>query len=173
MNRSYSKIRHIQESNLILENRIINEEERNHIRGLYESTEEQFDSILSNVGITLTPEEKEELSPDCLIEDIPEEYNDIIEKVSSNLDTMDVNELNKVLQQVISIKKQPIKEQAAAIMIAGVAVPMVMVVAVASILILIILIKLSKLLFRGSKQRPSCRKRHRLIRRFGVEGYFR
>jgi hypothetical protein len=151
---------------------ILTEEEKNRIRGLYtESTEDQqFDDVLAQAGIVLTPEEKMEVSPECPIDEPPAEYADIVNDIQSKLDTMGVNDLIKVLEQVKSIKEQV----GTTILIAGVAVPTVAVAAVAGLIAIIIIVKLGKLIFRGGKrQNATCKKRNRLLRRFGIEGYFR
>lgn len=166
---------------------ILTEEERNRIRGLYtESTEEQqFDNALAQAGIVLTPEEKMEVSPECPIEEPPAEFADVVNNIKSKLDTMGVNDLIKVLKQVKSIKKQPaqpsteqpvVQEQVGAtILIAGVAVPAVAVMVVAGLIAIIIIVKLGKLIFRGggTRQNPACKRRNRLVRKFGIDGYFR
>lgn len=159
---------------------ILTEEERNRIRGLYtESTEEQqFDNALAQAGITLTPEEKMEVSPECPIEEPPAEYADVVNNIKSKLDTMGVNDLIKVLKQVKSIKKptqQPVVQEqvGATILIAGVAVPMVAVAVVAGLIAIIIIVKLGKLIFRGgTRQNPACKRRSRLVRKFGMDGNF-
>ena len=157
---------------------ILTEEERNRIRGLYtESTEDQqFDDVLAQAGIVLTPEEKMEVSPECPIDEPPAEYADVVNDIKSKLDTMGVNDLIKVLEQVKSIKEKPVVQEqvGTTILIAGVAVPSVAVMAVAGLIAIIIIVKLGKLIFRGGKrQNATCKKRNRLLRRFGIEGYFR
>ena len=158
---------------------ILTEEERDRIRGLYtESTEEQqFDNALAQAGIVLTPEEKMEVSPECPIEEPPAEYADVVNNIKSKLGTMGVNDLIKVLKQVKSIKKpqQPVVQEqvGAAIIIAGVSVPMVAVVVVAGLVAIIIIVMLGKLIFRGgTRQNPACKRRHKLVRRFGIDGNF-
>jgi hypothetical protein len=163
---------------------ILTEEERTRIRGLYtESTEEQqFDNALAQAGIVLTPEEKMEVSPECPIEEPPAEYADVVNNIKSKLDTMGVNDLIKVLKQVKSIKKptqpstqQPVVQEqvGATILIAGVAVPAVAVAVVAGLIAIIIIVKIGKLIFRGgTKQNPACKRRSRLVRKFGMDGNF-
>ena len=157
---------------------ILTEEEKNRIRGLYtESTEEQkFDDVLAQVGIVLTPEEKMEVSSECPIDEPPAEYADVVNDIKSKLDTMGVNDLIKVLEQVKSIKQKPVVQEqvGTTILIAGVAVPAVAVMVVAGLIAIIIIVKLGKLIFRGgTRQNPACKRRNRLLRRFGIDGYFR
>jgi hypothetical protein len=117
-----------------------------------------------------------EVSPECPIDEPPAEYADVVNDIKSKLDTMGVNDLIKVLEQVKAIKEKPVVQEqvGTTILIAGVAVPTVAVAAVAGLIALIIIVKLGKLIFRGGKrQNATCKKRNRLLRRFGIEGYFR
>lgn len=155
--------------------RMIMEREDIFVSPQSDEMEQQFDNVLSQAGITLSDEEKMELSPECPIEEPPSEYAEIVNKIKSNLDKMDVNGLVKVLKQVTSVKDKNLKEQVGgAILIAGISVPAVAVAAVAGLIAIIIIVKLAKLIFRkGRKSGPSCKRRRKLISRFGVEGYFR
>jgi hypothetical protein len=44
---------------------------------------------------------------------------------------------------------------------------------VAGLVAIIIIVKLGKLIFRGgTKQNPACKRRRKLVRRFGIDGNF-
>ena len=145
---------------------------------LNESTEEQqYVDLLSQAGLSLSPEEMMDVSYECPLEDPPAEYSDLVSNISTKLDGMGVSELVSVLKQVKSIKKQQpvVQEQVgAAIIIAGVSVPMVAVVVVAGLVAVIIIVKLARLIFRKDKKKRSsaCKRRGKLYRKFGIDGMF-
>ena len=93
---------------------------------------------------------------------------------------MDKNGLVNTLKQVLSIQKkskspQPTQEQLAPVIIAGVSVPGVAVVIVAGVIALIIVVKLGKLIFGGRSRsgvNPGCKRRRKLVRKFGFDGNF-
>lgn len=158
----------------------ITEEEKIRIKSLYvESVEtpedQQLDKILAQAGVTLTPDEKMELSPECPMEEPPSQHAEIIDNIKSKIELMDLSNLVKTLSQVKSLigkKPQPVQEQIAPILIAGIAVPGVAVAIVAGFIALIIVIKIAKLISRGGRPKPACARRRRLVRKFGLEGNF-
>ena len=158
----------------------ITEEEKIRIKSLYvESVEtpedQQLDKILAQAGVTLTPDEKMELSPECPMEETPSQHAEIIDNIKSKIELMDLSNLVKTLSQVKSLigkKPQPVQEQIAPILIAGIAVPGVAVAIVAGFIALIIVIKIAKLISRGGRPKPACARRRRLVRKFGLEGNF-
>ncbi len=142
--------------------------------------DQELDSYLMQAGIILTPEEKSEIEPECKLEIPQNEYTPYIEQIGQKLNGMDKKGLVSTLKQVLSLKNKkssvPVQEQMAPIIIAGVSVPGVAVVAIAGFIALMIIIKLAKLIFSGGGRRrvnPGCKRKRRLIRRFGVEGLFR
>ena len=160
---------------------IITEEEKNRIRNLYVESDSQinydeFDKVIAQAGVSLTPEEKMELSPECPFEIPNTKYNDIINKIKSNLEQMNLSSLTSTLKQVkglVDKKNQITNEQISSVIIAGVAVPGVAVVVVAGIVMLMILIKIGKLIFgRSSKSNSVCRRRNRLYRKIGSDAWF-
>ena len=158
----------------------ITEEEKIRIKSLYvESVEtpedQQLDKILAQAGVTLTPDEKMELSPECPMEEPPSQHAEIIDNIKSKIELMDLSNLVKTLSQVKSLigkKPQPVQEQIAPVLIAGIAVPGVAVAIVAGFIALIIVIKIAKLISRGGRPKPACARRRRLVRKFGLEGNF-
>ena len=158
----------------------ITEEEKIRIKSLYvESVEtpedQQLDKILAQAGVTLTPDEKMELSPECPMEEPPSQHAEIIDNIKSKIELMDLSNLVKTLSQVKSLigkKPQPVQEQIAPVLIAGITVPGVAVAIVAGFIALIIVIKIAKLISRGGRPKPACARRRRLVRKFGLEGNF-
>ena len=158
----------------------ITEEEKIRIKSLYvESVEtpedQQLDKILAQAGVTLTPDEKMELSPECPMEEPPSQHAEVIDNIKSKIELMDLSNLVKTLSQVKSLigkKPQPVQEQIAPVLIAGIAVPGVAVAIVAGFIALIIVIKIAKLISRGGRPKPACARRRRLVRKFGLEGNF-
>lgn len=156
--------------------------------------DQELDSYLMSAGVILTPDEKMEIEPDCEDEIPQNEYTKYIEQIRQNLSRMDKKGLATTLKQVVSIIKSkpkqnlPIQEQLAPIIIAGVSVPAVAVYAVAGIVAIIILTSLVRLIRRGvqaltsssggrtkvrRRTNPACKRKRRLIRKFGVDGLFR
>jgi hypothetical protein len=158
----------------------ITEQEKNRIKSLYVESvgtpeDQQLDSVLAKAGVVLTREEKIELSPECPIEEPPSQHAEVIDNIKSKIETMDLNNLVKTLSQVKSLigkKPQPVQEQIAPVLIAGIAVPGVAVAIVAGFIALIIVIKIAKLISRGGRPKPACARRRRLVRKFGLEGNF-
>jgi CHASE3 domain sensor protein len=136
---------------------------------LYESPENRFNSVLASAGIQLTPEEMQEVSPDCPVEK-PEEHENLINQIESNLGRMNLRNLVRVLKQLMQLKNKRMNEQAEAIVIAGVTVPAVALIAIVGILIIIVIFKIARLIFGGERGFRDCRRKNRLFRRFGVQG---
>ena len=142
--------------------------------------EQELDSLLMSAGVILTPEEKSEIQPNCDAFEIPPQYSNIVDGIKQNLEKLDKNGLVNTLKQVLSIQKkskspQPVQEQLAPVIIAGVAVPGVAVAVVAGVVALIIIVKLGKLIFGGRSRggsSPACKRRRKLVRKFGFDGNF-
>jgi hypothetical protein len=137
---------------------------------------QQLDKVLAQAGIALTPEEKMELSPECPMEEPPAQYAGLINQIKSKIETMDLSSLVKTLSQVKSLigkKPQPVQEQLAPVIIAGITVPGVAIAIVAGFIALIIIVKIAKLISRGGRRSsPACKRRRKLVRRFGIDGNF-
>lgn len=152
---------------------------------------QELDSYLKQAGIALTPEEKMEIEPDCEVEIPQNEYTEYIEQIKQKLDTMDKAGLINTLKQVTAIKKkystaqQPVQEQIAPIVIAGVTVPTAAILFVAGFVSLLIIVAIAKLIVRGARRmfsggnkvrrrtNSACRRKRRLLKRFGIEGLMR
>ena len=151
--------------------------------------EQEFDSLLMSAGVILTPEEKSEIQPNCDEVETPPQYSNLVDSIKQQLQNMDKGGLVKTLKQVLSIKKntkpaptssisqvqQPIQEQLTPVIIAGVSVPGVAVAVVAGVVALIIIVKLGRLIFGGGTRttvNPGCKRRRRLVRKFGFDGNF-
>jgi hypothetical protein len=137
---------------------------------------EELNSTLSPLGITLTPEEMSELQPEC---EAPYSgpFADVVAKISEKLDTMSLDGLKNTLKQVLSFKdKQPVQEQLAPVIIAGVTIPGAGVAIVLGILAVIILVKIVKAIAGAGGRRGhgggACKRRRKLVKRFGIDGNF-
>lgn len=153
---------------------IITEEEKDSILKMYLSEydyntpqtdqDKEFNTTLEQVGITLTPEEKKEIQPECELE-VPSQYEEIVNQINAKIEGMDKNQLVQLLKTITPLKKQ-VNEQIAPVIIAGVSVPGVAIAVVVGIVIVLILIKLSKLIFGKRGNYSSCRNRYRLMDKF-------
>lgn len=159
---------------------------------LEQKEDQELDSYLKQAGIVLTPEEKMEIQPECEIEIPQNEYTEYIEQIKQKLDSMDKVGLVNTLKQVTSLRKkfsnqqQPIQEQLAPIVVAGVSVPATAVFIVLGFVSLLIIVALAKQvvrsvrrMFSGSSTKvrrrtnPACRRKRRILKRFGIEGLMR
>ena len=148
------------------------------------SEEQELDSLLMSVGIVLTPEEKSEIQPECQQFEIPPQVSSIVDTIKQKLDGMNKVGLINTLKQVLSIQKktkspQPTQEQLAPVIIAGVSVPGVAVAVVVGLIALIIVVKIARLIKQGKRQynrlgQPvtTCKRRRKLVRKFGIDGNF-
>lgn len=147
------------------------------------SEEQELDSLLMSVGIVLTPEEKSEIQPECQQFEIPPQVSSIVDSIKQKLDGMNKVGLINTLKQVLSIQKkakspQPTQEQLAPVIIAGVSVPGVAVAVVVGLIVLIIVVKIARLIKEGKRQynrlgQPvTCKRRRKLVRKFGIDGNF-
>ena len=136
---------------------------------------EELNSTLSPLGVSLTPDEMVELQPEC---DAPYSgpFADVVSKISEKLDNMSIDGLKNTLRQVLSLKKkQPVQEQLAPVIIAGVTVPGVAVAVILGVIALIIVVKIVKAIGGGGNGRgqgSSCKRRRKLVKRFGIDGNF-
>jgi hypothetical protein len=140
------------------------------------SVQEKVAQIFSQNGFNLTPEEMEEISPDCPLEE-PTEHNDLFQKIVTNIEGMNLVQLFKELKNLSSIKnkKQMGEQVGAAIIIAGVSVPFVAVAAIAGLIAIAIIVKIVKLIGGGRtkvRRSSACKRRNRLVRKFGMDGNF-
>jgi hypothetical protein len=164
---------------------IITESDRVHIKNLYEQTEltpetqdlEPLNQILSDANVpVITPDEIDELSPDCPVEYPQNQYQNLLDKIQTLINnTNDINTLKNELKKVSSSKEQPIQEQVASgLVILGVTIPPVAIAIVAGLITIMLIVKLAKLIFGKKKYSPRsvCKRRSKLFRKYGVDGMF-
>jgi hypothetical protein len=168
MNRSYSKIRHIQESNQRLEKRLLKEDESQMIG--------MVNNELSSVGEEpVSPEDVEFALNDCPLEtppNIDEKQQTVLQQVKGEIDKLtsigDVKNLIKKIKSIFKRKTQ--SEQAEIITIGSMAVPIVFIQVLAGIIIIMLVIKLIKLIGGDTRTSPECRRASRRMRRYGATG---
>ena len=168
MNRSYSKIRHIQESNQRLEKRLLKEDESQMIG--------MVNNELSSVGEEpVSPEDVEFALNDCPLEtppNIDEKQQTVLQQVKGEIDKLtsigDVKNLIKKIKSIFKRKTQ--SEQAEIITIGSMAVPIVFIQVLAGIIIIMLVVKLIKLIGGGTRTSPECRRASRRMRRYGATG---
>ena len=168
MNRSYSKIRHIQESNQRLEKRLLKEDESQMIG--------MVNNELSSVGEEpVSPEDVEFALNDCPLEtppNIDEKQQTVLQQVKGEIDKLtsigDVKNLIKKIKSIFKRKTQ--SEQAEIITIGSMAVPIVFIQVLAGIIIIMLVVKLIKLIGGDTRTSPECRRASRRMRRYGATG---
>lgn len=159
MNRSYSKIRHIQEANQKLEKRLLSEQ----MDGM-----EEFNQILQDVGEPLSDEEIQELQPECPISSEVPEHEDELKKFEEEVKRMTIPQIkNKIKELKTQQKSNQVEEQN----YAGDVMGMKVIRGLAGLMILVLIIELFRRIFRGgTRTNKACRQRNRLVRRYGIRG---
>jgi hypothetical protein len=159
MNRSYSKIRHIQEANQRLERRVISEQ----VDGM-----EEFKQELQDVGEMLSDEEIQELQPDCPISSEVPENSDELKRFEEEVSRMTIPQIKSKIKELKSMQKSDkVQEQNYGGDVMGAQVGKGLI----GLFILVCIIGLFRKLFRGgTRTRPECRQRNRLVRRYGLRG---
>lgn len=159
MNRSYSKIRHIQESNQKLERRTLSEQ----VDGM-----EEFKQELQDVGEMLSDEEIQELQPDCPISSEVPENSDELKRFEEEVSRMTIPQIKSKIKELKAMQKSnKVQEQNYAGDVMGAQVGKGLI----GLFILVCIIGLFRKLFRGgTRTRPECRQRNRLVRRYGLRG---
>jgi hypothetical protein len=159
MNRSYSKIRHIQEANQRLEGRLLSEQ----MDGM-----EEFNQELQDVGETLSPEEIQELQPECPISSEVPEHADELKKFEEEVSKMTISQIKNKIKE---LKSQQDDGQVQEQNYAGDVMGMKVAKGLAGLMILVLIIELFRRIFRGgTRTKKECRQRNRLVRRFGIRG---
>ena len=168
MNRSYSKIRHIQESNQRLEKRLLKEDESQMIG--------MVNNELSSVGEEpVSPEDVEFALNDCPLETPPnvdEKHETILQQVKGEIDKLtsvsDVKNLIKKIKSIFNKKTQ--SEQAEVITIGAMSIPIIFIQVLAGIIIIMLVIKLIKLILNRDTTgtNPECRRASIRMRRYGA-----
>jgi len=159
MNRSYSKIRHIQEANQRLEKRLLSEQ----MDGM-----EEFNQELQDVGETLSAEEIQELQPECSISYEVPEYSNEIKKFEDEVKKMTVPQIkNKIKELKAQQRSNKVQEQNYGGNVMGAQVMK----GIAGLMILVLIIELFRRIFGGgTRTNKECRQRNRLVRRYGIRG---
>lgn len=165
MNRSFSKIRHIQEANRRLEERLLKEDESQII--------DTVNTELSTVGEE--PVSSEDLHfalNDCPLETPPnveDKDKTMLQKIKTEIDKISsIKEVKGFIQKIKSIfKSKAQREQGEIVMLGSMAIPIVFIQVFAGIIILMLVIKLIKLIGGGTRVSPECRKASRRMRKYG------
>jgi len=166
MNRSYSKIRHIQEANQRLERRILKEDESQIINTV--------NNELASVGEEpVSSEDIHFALNDCPVETPPNLDNKqetILQQVKGEINKLtSVGEVKNLIKKIKSIfKRKTQSEQAEIVTIGSMAIPVVFIQVLAGILILMLVVKLIKLIGGNTRTSPECRRASRRMRRYGA-----
>lgn len=173
MNRSYSKIRHIQEANKKLENRLL----------ITESTDLEIASdMLSDADLNVDPNEIVDADIDTCVQ--PEtgepEKDGILNKIWNwaHSEGTSISDLKSVFSEVKNAirdaktknNSQSMTEQVAApLIIAGVTVSPLILLGIGALILIIII---SAIIKKNSRSFKGCRRRRRLIKKHGFKGNF-
>lgn len=166
MNRSYSKIRHIQEANIRLEKRLLKEDEAQIV--------DTVNDELATVGEEpVSIEDVEYAINDCPLETPPnadEEQKTILGKVKAEIDKLtsvrDVKELIKKIKSIFKRKTQS-EQVGEVITIGAFGVPVIFIQIFAGLLILMLVVKLIKLIGGNTRTSKECRQASRRMRKYG------
>jgi hypothetical protein len=159
MNRSYSKIRHIQEANQRLERRVLSEQ----VDGM-----EEFKQELQDVGEMLSDEEIQELQPDCPISSEVPENSDELKRFEEEVSRMTIPQIKSKIKELKTMQKSDkVQEQNYGGDVMGAQVGKGLI----GLFILVCIIELFRRIFRGGvRTSKECRQRNRLVRRYGLRG---
>jgi hypothetical protein len=169
MNRSYSKIRHIQELNKKIENKLL----------LKESSDLEIASdMLSDADINIDPNEIVDADVDTCVQ--PEtgdpKKDGLLNKVWNwaHDSKTSISDLKSVFTQVKNAirdaKTKKVDEQVATpLIIAGISINPLILLGVGALILIIIV---SAIIKKNSRSFKGCRKKRRLIKRHGFKGNF-
>lgn len=165
MNRSFSKIRHIQEANRRLEKRLLKEDEFQIV--------DTVNDELSQVGEEpVSTEDIHFALNDCPIETPPnakDEDKTMLQKIKAEIDKItSIKEVKGFIQKIKSIfKNKTQREQMEIVTLGSMAIPVVFIQVFAGIIILMLVVKLIKLIGGNTRTSKECRQASRRMRRFG------
>jgi hypothetical protein len=165
MNRSYSKIRHIQEANQRLEKRLLKEEESQMI--------DNVNDELASVGEEpVSLEDVQFALNDCPLETPPNvdgEKKTMLQNIKGEIDKLtSVEDIKGLIQKIKSIfKRKTQSEQMEIVTVGSMAIPVVFIQVFAGIIILMLIVKLIKLIGGNTRTSPECRKASRRMRKYG------
>lgn len=169
MNRSYSKIRHIQELNKKIENKLL----------LKESSDlEMASDMLSDADVNIDPNEIVDADVDTCVQ--PEtgdpKKDGILNKVWNwaHDPKTSISDLKSVFTQVKNAirdaKTKKVDEQVATpLIIAGISINPLILLGVGALILIIIV---SAIIKKNSRSFKGCRRKRRLIKRHGFKGNF-
>ena len=169
MNRSYSKIRHIQELNKKIENKLL----------LKESSDlEMASDMLSDADVNIDPNEIVDADVDTCVQ--PEtgdpKKDGILNKVWNwaHDQKTSISDLKSVFTQVKNAirdaKTKKVDEQVATpLIIAGISINPLILLGVGALILIIIV---SAIIKKNSRSFKGCRRKRRLIKRHGFKGNF-
>ena len=172
MNRSFSKIRHIQEANKSLEQKYILKEtmefdvQGQQVDNMMTQAQTELNNLgMSNIKLSDYIDEK---NPVCIIQTGNQEQDSFITKVSDWAMTQTPEVIKKAITDLIGyIKKQqqtkPVSEQVAAlamapIVIGTITIPGGVLVAIAGILVITLVVDLVRAMSGGRQRQPSRRR---------------
>ena len=166
MNRSYSKIRHIQEANQRLERRILKEDESQIINTV--------NNELASVGEEpISSEDIHFALNDCPLETPPnmdKKQETILQQVKGEINKLtSVGEVKNLIKKIKSIfKRKTQSEQSEIVTIGSMAIPVVFIQVLAGIILIMLVVKLIKLIGGNTRTSPECRRASRRMRRYGA-----
>lgn len=165
MNRSFSKIRHIQEANRRLEQRLLKEDEAQIV--------DTVNDELSQIGEEpVSTEDVHFALNDCPIEN-PEntkpEDKTMLQKIKGEIDKLtSIKDVKGLIQQIKSIfKNKTQREQMEIVTVGSMAIPVVFIQVFAGIIIIMLIVKLIKLIGGNTRTSPECRRASRRMRKYG------
>jgi hypothetical protein len=155
-----AKIIKLTESDL---NRIVKKVIKEQVDGF-----EEFKQELQDVGEVLSDEEIQELQPECPISTQVPEHEDEIKKFEKEVERMTIPQIKNKIKELKSIqRKNKVQEQNYGGDVMGAQVGKGLI----GLFILVCIIGLFRKIFGGgTRTRPECRQRNRLVRRYGIRG---
>ena len=136
--------------------------------GMMQQDTEEFKQELQDVGEMLTDEEIQELQPGCSLASQVPEHSDELKKFEDEVSRMSIPQIKSKIKELKAMQKSnKVQEQNYAGDVMGAQVGKGLI----GLFILVCIIGLFRKIFRGgTRTRPECRQRNRLVRRFGPAG---
>jgi hypothetical protein len=136
--------------------------------GMMQQDTEEFKQELQDVGEMLTDEEIQELQPGCSLASQVPEHSDELKKFEDEVSRMSIPQIKSKIKELKAMQKSnKVQEQNYAGDVMGAQVGKGLI----GLFILVCIIGLFRKIFRGgTRTRPECRQRNRLVRRYGLRG---
>jgi hypothetical protein len=136
--------------------------------GMMQQDTEEFKQELQDVGEMLTDEEIQELQPGCSLASQVPEHSDELKKFEDEVSRMSIPQIKSKIKELKAMQKSDkVQEQNYAGDVMGAQVGKGLI----GLFILVCIIGLFRKIFRGgTRTRPECRQRNRLVRRYGLRG---